>query len=692
MADSDKIKLASNTSQKDMEINRTLDQHFAEATEYINRNRQNLEEYEDAYEGRQRKRATKRPIENIIFQLIESEVPILTDAQLNPDIIPLEEQHMQVAEVLNAAVKSELRYNNQIIKWSQAVRNGLKTGTGWFYVDWDPDLDQGLGHVVVRVLDWRCVFIDPLATDIDDADFVGLRFPMRLDQVKRRFPEKAELLDAQSGMAKASDRIGSDANDAEREKQWTGFLSGDVQKVNKFDIVKDTVTLEEGWVRDYSLESIPEEDTAEEVEKENEKFKELEAVEARKWEDHAKHILGHIELLEALTLERKLSAAEELGVDPEQLTDEMVEELKNSNPEMMTLFETLDVQIAIIEDHIETHNIWGEQNPDSKRPKYPNNWRLAIRVGSVILYDGKPPVEDGLVPLVPVYGYKNSESVYGTGEIQNILHQQKILNEMSYAELQGLRLNSNSGWVMDENSGVDAAELTNEQGIVISKKQGTEVARLQPGQVSPQFQVKMQDARRAANDIVGLQDASQGRRPAGIVSGEAVDSLKESNLTRIREKSRILEGYSTVRLGALVASRIVKYWSNSRKLLVHDQNGELQRFDFEPEHVEDLQYDVIAVPGSTAGMDKDLIFSKAFQMLKIGIIDPVTFVEMVDLPFKASVLKKVKENNDKDAMIQQLGAENAELKALLEEMDAAIAEEEKREQPQQNGPRQIAQA
>lgn len=67
MADSDKIKLASNTSQKDIETNRILDQGFSEASEYLNRKRQNWEEYEDAYEGRQWKGPQKGRLKTLSF-------------------------------------------------------------------------------------------------------------------------------------------------------------------------------------------------------------------------------------------------------------------------------------------------------------------------------------------------------------------------------------------------------------------------------------------------------------------------------------------------------------------------------------------------------------------------------------------------------------------------------------------------
>lgn len=662
-------------NDKNEKLNSRISKFFNEARQFIDTKRGKWEEYEDFYDGRHWKRASKRPKENIVFQLIESELPILTDGSPVPDLVPLEEQHAELADVLSASLKSELRYNNIILKRSQAIRNSLKTGTGWKYVDWDPDLDNGLGHVVIKVLDWRNVFVDPLASDIDDADFVGLKFPMRMDQVKRRFPGNDAKLDSEKGVVDGTFGDTDQVTTTEREKQWTGFNAGEMPRTNKLSIVEDTVILEEVWLKDYELEKVPEEDALEEIERENELFRKGINPECRKWDHHPLHMLGHTAELEEHHLALKSEAAEVMEKELEEITEEDIQGLME-HPEIGPTFIELDIQMKILQDHIETHNIWAEQNPDGKRPKYPNNYRLVVRVGSVILYDGKPPVDDGRVPLVPYYGYKNEESVYGTGEIQNILDQQKILNEISYLELMSLRKSANSGWIKDDNSGVSAAELTNEQGIVVTKKAGTEVTRIPPGETSQQFQIKMQDQRRAANDVMGLQDAVQGKRAAGVVAAAAHDTLKESNMVRIREKDRINIGYSDVRLGWLITSRIVKYWTNSRKVLLMDKNGELKRFDFEPDKIEDLKFDLMVTQDSLAGMDKGMLFSHNFQLLQAGVMDPVTFVESTDgLPNRAHLLKKVKENNDKDALIQQIAGENEELKAMVEELTGESLEQ-----------------
>jgi len=123
-------------------------------------------------------------------------------------------------------------------------------------------------------------------------------------------------------------------------------------------------------------------------------------------------------------------------------------------------------------------------------------------------------------------------------------------------------------------------------------------------------------------------------------------------------------------------SRIVEYWSNPRKLVLHDNNGEIQRFDFDPDSIEDLMYDVAVAPGSSAGVDKDVINSWAFRLHERGVIDNEGLVESLEgLPFKASLLKKVRESNEQTAMLEQLAAENEELKLMLQQVQGAQPEQ-----------------
>jgi hypothetical protein len=294
--------------------------------------------------------------------------------------------------------------------------------------------------------------------------------------------------------------------------------------------------------------------------------------------------------------------------------------------------------------------------------------RLTMRTRDVILYDGPSPVEDGLYPLAPVYSYKIEERIYGFGEIKNILSPQKVYNELHYHEYLGLKRVSNPGWIKDDNSGIDDTTLTNEPGIVVTKRAGTEARRLEPGQVSPQLQAKQVDIRQTIEAISGINEATQGRRPRGVTAARAIEFLQQQAVGRIRLKSRMLEEWTMLRLGKLTLSRILKYWSTTRILKVYDDNGKITTFEFRPEDMADLKFEVRVSPGTTFGVSKEVILEQTQQLLAQGILDPETFVILNDLPFKNTILSKIQERDQLRQQAEGLAAENEQLKLQMAEL------------------------
>ena len=245
---------------------------------------------------------------------------------------------------------------------------------------------------------------------------------------------------------------------------------------------------------------------------------------------------------------------------------------------------------------------------------------------------------------------------------------------MDWAEYSGLRLVGNPGWVVDESSGVDEETLTNEPGLVILKKQGTEVSRLAPGQISNQLiNRKMEDVS-SMLEISGVNEATMGEAPTGDPSGVAIKKLQQQAIGRIRQKSRLIEEYSLPRRDKLILSRIMKYYSNERKLRIEDEQGQISFIDFSPEEVQDLKYDLVVSPGTSAGYDKEAVYAIMSQLAGSQMIDPKTFVSSIDIPHKSKVLRSIAENDQVQAMLQQLQTENLQLKAQF--APQALTEEE----------------
>lgn len=633
------------TSQSDRKTIQKINELFSEASKFRKRFEEDWKTYEAFYDGRHWPFGEQKPVNNWCFSIIESEVPVLVDSKPGTDVVAIEEENLDKARVLKESIDFVYQQNSIDIKLSQAVRTALKVGTGMLYVDFDPDLEQGKGQIIVKNLPWRFVYFDPAASHIDEMSYLIIKLPMRVDDLRRLYPKFSDKIKEED--VDLDDVTKSDI--FRNEHRYSPPSTGDISYGDSFKF-DNMAYFWEVWRKDYTMEKIPKDESMEEAQKE------FEMLQQGIIPDISKH-LDHEVIISYLQSQRVSFISNFLQVPPQEIIFPMAEPIA-SQPEIANFMTMLD---DLVEQHVAMLDI----NPKGERPKYKNNLRLTLIASNTVLYDDEAPVDDGMYPLVPVYSYKQEESVYGFGEIKNIISPQRVYDELHMAEYKSLRLNTNAGWVKDDTSQVDENSLTNEEGLVITKKQGTDVHRLDPGTVSPQLTAKQQELLANIEAISGINEATQGRRPRGVTAARAIEFLQQQAVGRIRLKSNMLEEFTMLRMGKLVASRILKYWTTTRILKVFDNNGQITSDIFNPDEMADLKYQVRVSPGSTFGLSKEVILEQTQQLLAQGVLDAETFVILNDLPFKNTILSKIQERDQLRAQAESLAIENEQLKQQL---------------------------
>jgi hypothetical protein len=554
------------------------------------------------------------------------------------------EEREEDAKMLEASIHFTYEQQSFFLKLAMALRSALKIGTGFHYVDFDPDADHGMGITTIKTIPWKHVYLDPAADEIDQAAFVGIKFPVRVAELKRRFPKFADKIKSSGQDPDNESSSGAGASETRANYNATGSSSEEKYKLD------DMATLEEAWLRDYTMVDIPHEETQAEIEKETEQFFKADIPDIGRFEDHAAHIAAH-------EAQKRAICIEALGVA--EVSDADIANLQQSDPE-------LGLVLALIDDHIKIHQQYLTLNPDSKKPKYSENLRLVMKVGNVVLYDGNPPVEDGMVPLVPYYCYKDEESIWGTGEVKNVLPSQKSFNEMDNAEYESLHLTANPGWKMTPEAGIEPSSISIKRGKVYVVNRIDSLQRLEPGTTSPQLSIRKQADQQYMEIITGMNEASQGRRPGGVTAAKAIERLQQQTNGRIRLKSSSLTFYSLPRLGKLIASRNAKYWTTERFMRVSDSStGEVRLVKWTPEQVQDLEYDVRVVPGSLAGTDKEAIADAMAAYVDKGWLPPKVYFQTIDVPNKKKILEALDEADQQKMLMQQLAQENEQLKAMI---------------------------
>lgn len=642
--------------EREEAISKKVEKLLKEFREYRELGDAKREENERFYDGKQwpSGQNDRRPVKNWCFTTVEGEVPILTDTRPSTDIIPTNEdpELKEKAKMLEMAVKHVYAWNGLDLKLAEVVRTMLKVGNGYLHLEWDADANDGEGEILINVLPWPFVYLDPASSEIERSMGTIIERPAYMEDLKRKYPDKAdEIVEIKPGSNTVADKSSGLQSDTHWQKGFSQEFQDHLAARYKGAGI---TTVIEAYTKDYSLEDIPKEATKEDIAKEKELFLQLEHPEVSKWENHREHLRAHQRLAKEIV-------AESLGIEVGDVKEVDLEAVLANGDETALM-------LTIINDHNRTHEQWEEVNPTSQRPVYKNNLRYTVKSGPTVLYDGEPPTTDGLVPLVPFYCYKTENSPYAGSELDNIVPIQKSYNQMDYKELQGLRLNANSGWIVDASAGVNPGSLTNEEGLVVVKDGPGDVQRIPPGQVSPQFQVRKQTDQQSIEAVSGVSEISQGRTPDGITAARAVKLVREQAVGRMRLKSRSIEEHSMLRLGKVTANMVAKHYTTRRKLQIYDANNMIKHIEFDPDQLNDFFYSVRVAPGTSAGIDKESMTQLMLQLTQLGVIQPKDFVEGTDLPKKGFILEKMEESDQVQAALQQLQGENEELKAILSEL------------------------
>lgn len=330
-----------------------------------------------------------------------------------------------------------------------------------------------------------------------------------------------------------------------------------------------------------------------------------------------------------------------------------------------------------------------DQQVTESRKKYPNGRLITILPGcKIVLQDAESPYDDGRFPYAKYVANRKSRKFYGFGEVEPLIETQELLNKSAAVIVDYLNTMANPCWVLDANSGVDPQMLTNQIGLCVVKNPGTDVRRESapglPGEVFNLYSMWQQ----LADQISGINDVTQGRRPQGITAAEALQTMQEAAQTRIRLKERNLQ-VALSRLGELVISRIMQFYSEPRVVRVAGDNTPWSRFfefyiDRTPDgmyqmHRNSYAYDEQSQQYNprgwqTVGRPTKGLFSVqvhggtslpylrerrgelAMRLKQMNVIDDQELLESLDWPRREEIAKRMGEAKQAEAQAQAQAA------------------------------------
>lgn len=128
---------------------------------------------------------------NLIWETIQTQVPVIVDARPKFEFLPREPSDRQFADLLNDVCSADWEMNNWLFTLTELIYDSHIYGTGLSCLKFDPKKDK----IVYHSVDPFYMFPDPSAENFKTrCAYVAHVEPTDIEKVKRAFPDKASFI------------------------------------------------------------------------------------------------------------------------------------------------------------------------------------------------------------------------------------------------------------------------------------------------------------------------------------------------------------------------------------------------------------------------------------------------------------------------------------------------------------------
>ena len=145
---------------------------------------------------------TQRPswrnseVVNLIWSTIQGQIPLQTDVRPKFTFLPQDPEDMLFSQILEKVADSEWEKYNWLRVVFEVIFDGYIYGTGFSSMNYDPEIDFGIGAAVYKSEDPYHCYPDPDCNDVNDSLSRGFWYvrPMTTSRLKQKYPKFASKL------------------------------------------------------------------------------------------------------------------------------------------------------------------------------------------------------------------------------------------------------------------------------------------------------------------------------------------------------------------------------------------------------------------------------------------------------------------------------------------------------------------
>lgn len=175
---------------------------------------------------------------NHIFSTVETVKPIMLTNMPKPIVLPTKEEGFYKSQLIQEAIDYEWDRTRLVPKLMDSITQGLIFGTFIVGLFWNGKSSKGQGEIEPVVISPFNFFIDPMATNIEDAEYCIYATYKPVGMLMKAYPDKAEEL----------------------REQATSTMQDELTFNKETGDIRNQVLYLECYFRDYSFDESIEED------------------------------------------------------------------------------------------------------------------------------------------------------------------------------------------------------------------------------------------------------------------------------------------------------------------------------------------------------------------------------------------------------------------------------------------------
>lgn len=582
--------------------------------------------------------------------------------------------------------------------YSNAINDAITKSIGYIMVSVDPNMDNGMGEVVLRQPEPFDIYVDPKSRDImfRDASFILIRKVLPKSHILKIYPQHKRKIN------KASNAEDSDYNLSERamvDSEHKLFLRGDPTEeamgIDSKGENEATVELFELYEKIrisymnvfYRIPPDPEQLKAIQQQVQV-KMKEMEA------EMQVQLLEQEKQMTEAVQKGEMIQERYELEMQKAQ--EMMQQQLQAAEQEYMS---QLQAESSKIENKIISEKEFDifmkdpsfAKNVEDTIQFYGTRIKQTVTAGDTLLHETIYPETVTEYPIVPFH-YKWTGTPFPVSAVAPLVGKQQEINKSHQIMVHNASLGSSLRWLYEEGS-IDPEmweKYSSSPGALLPVRPGSEAPTpVLPAPLSNAFFQVVQESKADMEYLAGIYSSMQGDTQQQHETFRGMLALDEYGTRRIKQWMKVAIEPALRQLGHVICmiSQAV-YSANKRfriiqpsalqeereqeiNIPIYNDMGEAigKSMDYST-----AKFDIRIVAGSTLPVNRWAYLAELKELMQIGVVDDLAVLAETDLKNKEQIAKRKSLYSQMQSQLQQMEESMKDKEGTIETLERQLVQ------------------